>query len=65
MIDPFPRSENQDKLPKRSLVDPIRHHRIDRQYDKIMLYIIMLFGDGALMECFLSKKGRWEKADLN
>ena len=42
MIDPFPRSENQNKLPKRSLVDPIRHHRINRQYDIIMLYIIMV-----------------------
>jgi len=65
MIDPFKRSGNQNKLPKRSLADPIRHHRINRQYDKIQLYIKRLIGDGLLIKCFLSKKGRWEAADLN
>ena len=65
MIDPFPRSENQNKLTKRSLVDPIRQHRINRQYDIFMLYIDWLSGYELLIECFLSKKSRWEKADLN
>lgn len=65
MIDPFPRSENENKLPKRSLVNPIRHYRINRQYDKIMLYIKLLICNELLMACFLSKKGRWEKADSN
>ena len=43
MIDPFSRSENQNKLPKRSLLDPIRHHRINRQSDKIILLYINMF----------------------
>lgn len=57
MIDPFPRSENQNKLPKQSLVDPIRHHRINRQSGKIMLYIKRLLGNGE----FFVKKGSMGK----
>ena len=45
MIDPFKRSENQNKLPRRSLADPIRHHRINSQYDKKLIYTKGMIGN--------------------